>query len=290
MNQENIRLIVLNAVETTQPTWGAYEEHWHCIDKIFLIRAYEQGGFEAWKFGKPLYMNSIFSIEKIGSIFDEYKGVKKYRRDFAGSLEDPFYIDLKNGKYGEEGQKFYKSVKEFKGNSGQSFYRLLWWMLVCCNFLKTYYKGSFSYFLKKKYAEFKDMDIISDNNFKKISIEDWEEFKKKKNPWNELYGVGPNVFDFIIGDTGELKFLEDSYKLDLSNKHFIKVTGIYKDEITREKVINFIKELNLPYTLREINTAIFLYCSEGNKKDCGFCRNPKKCQECAVNDICEKNF
>jgi len=191
-------------------------------------------------------INSIFSIEKIGTILDKYDGITKYQREFAGSIEHPFYIDLKDGKYDKEGQMFYKSIKEFKGKAGQSFYRLLWWMLICCNYLKTNYKSSFSYYIKKKYAEFVRIKEVSDEELKKISIDDWEELKKKKQPWNELYGIGPNVFDFIIGDVGDLKFLESSYKLDLSNKHFIKVTGIYKGEITRENVINFIKGLKLP--------------------------------------------
>lgn len=73
MNQKNVREIVCNAVETTRKIWEAYDEHWNEIDKIFLIRAYEQGGFETWKFAKLLYFNSIFSIESIGSILEGYE-------------------------------------------------------------------------------------------------------------------------------------------------------------------------------------------------------------------------
>lgn len=58
LKKEEACEIVINAVETTRPTWESYDEHWRCIDKVFLVRAYEQGGFEAWKFCKPMHMNS----------------------------------------------------------------------------------------------------------------------------------------------------------------------------------------------------------------------------------------
>jgi hypothetical protein len=289
LDPENAKKIVCNAVETTRPIWEAYDEHWSEIDRIFLIRAYEQGGFETWKFAKLLYFNSIFSIEKIGSILDGYTGARKYVREFAGSVDSLFYKDLKAGIYGFEGEKFYKSAKEFKGKFGSGYWMQLWRMLVCCHDLKNKYQSSFSFYLKTKYGEFKNRKI-SNEDFHNISIEEWEEFKKVKKPWNELYGIGINVFDFIVGDVGELKFVRDSFKLDSSNEYFIEVTGIYKGPCQRAPVKNFFKSLNLPYKLREINTGIFLYCSEAAKKDFGFCRNPHKCLECSANEICEKNF
>jgi hypothetical protein len=289
LDPENAKKIVCNAVETTRPIWESYDEHWSEIDRIFLIRAYEQGGFETWKFAKLLYFNSIFSIEKIGSILDGYTG-RKYVREFAGSIDSPFYKDMKIGKYGIEGEKFYNCAKNFKGKFGSGYWMHLWRMLICCHELKEKYHSSFSFYLKTKYAEFKGLKYIPDEDFRNISIDDWEEFKKVKPPWKDLYGVGINVFDFIIGDVGELKFLRNSFKLDLSNEHFIEITGIYDGPHEHDSVKNFFKNLNLPYSLREINTGIFLYCSETAEKDFGFCREKLKCVECTVNGICERNF
>lgn len=192
MNLENARKIVLYAVETTEPVWSSYNVHWDDMDKVFLSRAYEQGGFENWKFISVLDKYQIASIGKVGKILDKYNGIKKYNRELAGSLDAPIYKDMKKGTYGLEGKEFYYSVKEFlsgKGRAGRSFFQLLWWMLICCNYLKNNYNGSFSYYLKKKFSEFRGSADISDEKFENISVEEWEEFLKKSKPWKELYGV-----------------------------------------------------------------------------------------------------
>jgi hypothetical protein len=46
LNTENARKIILNAVDTTKPTWSRWDVHWEDIDKIFLSRAYDQMGFD----------------------------------------------------------------------------------------------------------------------------------------------------------------------------------------------------------------------------------------------------
>ncbi|ADR19849.1 hypothetical protein [Calditerrivibrio nitroreducens] len=259
---------------------------------MFIQRGYEQGGFEAWKFFKLLKEQRISSIERIGQILNNYKGDIRYNRSFAGSPFSPFYEDMKNGVYGIEGQKFFECVKNFQGQRGFKFWELLWYMLVCCNYLKNNYQGSFSYFLKKKYVKFKNKEMVSDDEFLKISSEEWEEFTSITKPWNELYGIGENVFDFIIGDIVEANFAKDTYKLDSANIHFLKVTGINKliSKLERNEVKKFLKELSLPYTIREINKGIYTYCSETEANGFGFCRKEEKCKECEVNTLCEKNF
>lgn len=62
------------------------------------------------------------------------------------------------------------------------------------------------------------------------------------------------------------------------------------DELTHDNVINILKDLNLIYSLREINKGLYAYCSKLHCSGYCFCRNPAKCQECKVPDICEKNF
>lgn len=289
LNIENARKIVLHAVATTEPVWKSFSVHWHEMDKVFLSRAYEQGGFENWKFIGILEKYNISSIEKVGSILDEYTGEKKYIGDFARSLDGPFYKDLSSGFYGEEGKLFYKSVLEFEGWKGQAFWQLLWWMLICCNYLKNNYKGSFAYYLKCKFADFKDLNDISDDKFFNIPLEEWEEFKKKAKPWNELYGVSFNVFDFIMGDVVELKFVKNSYKLDAANERFLKVTGVFEAPLNRDEIIMYLQEMDIPYTLREINKGLYSYCAD-TVIEYGFCHKNEKCIDCGVNNICEKNF
>ncbi len=295
MNIEHARRIIFYAVEKTKPRWGQYDEHWNKIDEVFIRRGYEQGGFEAWIFAELLKQYNIFSIEKIGQILEKHKKNTKYDRRFAGSLGSPFYRDMESGAYGSEGKKFYNAIKVFrddKGKAGAWFWNKLWQMLVCCNYLKSNYDASFSHFLKKKCAEFKQLPHIQDPDFLSITPDEWQKFKISEKPWNELYGIGESVFDFIVGDIKEAKFVAGSYKLDSANLHFLKITGITAllHDINRENVTAFLSGLKLPYTLREVNKGIYTYCSETEAINFGFCRNKEKCEECEVNDICEKRF
>lgn len=294
MNTQQTEKIINHVVGKTKTRWKQYDEHWDKIDEVFIRRGYEQGGFEAWKFAELLQENSIFSIEKIGRILDSYEGNTQYNREFAGSLGSQFYQGLMNGVYGEEGEKFYRCIEQFEGRRGAWFWSKLWQMLVCCNHLRKNYKSSFSYFLRKKYAEFKYLPHISEDDFLSIDSEEWERFKKVKKPWEELHGIGENVFDFVIGDIREAEFVGSSYKLDSANRYFLKITGISilinNNNLNRENVVSFLKRLTLPYTLREINKGIYTYCSETESKNSGFCRDRIKCKECGVNDLCEKNF
>jgi hypothetical protein len=293
MDIRKAKTIITYVVNTTKIRWQQYDEKWEEIDSVFLSRGYEQGGFEAWKFAEYLKKENIFSIEKLGLILDNYKGDIKYVRIFAGSFISPFYQDLKNGLYGDIGKKFYKCVNNFHGRAGAWFWSKLWQMLVCCNHLKNDYNGSFSYFLRKKFAEFNKVTTIHDSDFLSLDEKLWKEFKKVKKPWKELYGIGENVFDFIIGDIVEAKFVKNSYKLDSANLYFLKVTGIDKllnSNLNRENVINFLLWLNIPYPLREINKGIYTYCSETESGNFGFCRSKQKCSYCGINNICEKNL
>lgn len=200
---------------------------------------------------------------------------------------------MNKGIYGEEGENFYKSVASFDGRKGAAFWKLLWQMLVCCNHLKNNYNSNFAYFLKNKYAEFKGIKGINDEEFLALSQEEWDEFKETKKPWDALYGVGLNVFDYIMGDVEEFEFIKNFYKLDSANQRFLTITGIFDckpHELNHKEAVEFLSGLNLPYTLREINKGLYSYCSKlGCDKYC-FCRDPDKCIECKVEDICRQDF
>lgn len=293
MDKECVKEIILNAVEITKPSWSTWGEHWVDMDNVFLSRAYDQQGFDNWIFVKFLEKNNILSIYNIGKILDNSNFQKVYSRQFAGNLNKPFYKDMKQGNYGIEGENFYNSILEFNGRKGRFFWMNLWRMLVCCNYLKNHHKGSFAEYLKTKFAKYKKGNKISDEVFIQISSEDWNNFLKT-NPWDELYGVGVNVFDYVMGDIEELEFVKNSYKLDSANRRFLTITGIFKSkpkELEHQEVVNYLINLDIEqFNLREINKGMYAYCSKlGCDKYC-FCRVPEKCIDCKVNDKCEKNF
>jgi hypothetical protein len=72
----------------------------------------------------------------------------------------------------------------------------------------------------------------------------------------------------------------------------MKVTGIYRliSPFDRETTMEFLKQLGLQYSLREINKGIYTYCSITEAHNFGFCRSQSKCQDCAVIDICNRNL
>lgn len=293
MDSEKVKEVICNAVKTTEPTWSTWGVHWKELDEVFLSRAYDQLGFDDWIFVNFLRDNDILSIKKVGSILDNGCFERKYDREIAGGIEMPFYIFLKKGIFGKEGKSFYNSVRAFDGRKGAAFWKLLWQMLVCCNYLKKNYNSSFSYYLKEKYAEYENIDKVTDADFLHITQQEWDSFKENKKPWNELYGVGLNVFDYIMGDVLELEFVKNSYKLDSANQRFLTITGIFEcnpKDLNHEEVVNFLSGLNLPYSLREINSGLYAYCSKlGCDKYC-FCRYPQKCHECKVHKICKQDF
>jgi hypothetical protein len=291
MDDADTKKIITNAVETTRKSWEEWDVSWEDIDDVFLTRAYDQVGFDDWIFVDFLQDNEIRSIDKIGKILENTEFDRKYNRDFAGSLEKPLYYKLKEGKYGKEGMGFYNAAKDFNGRKGASYWRLLWYMLVCCNDLKEY-NFSFKFYLKKKYAEYIKLDTISEVEFINISQSQWETFLETKPPWNGLLGVGPNVFDYVMGDAIDLKFVKDSYKLDSANQRFLTITGIYEckpEELDYHEVKKYLKSLKLPYTLREINKGLYAYCNELEKENT-HCRKRSKCNECNVEDICQQEF
>lgn len=299
MDKGRAARIIDYVVTKTKPIWETWVyQSYANLDDIFLARAFEQGGFEANIFYDILKNRGIGPISTIGEILKNYKGNPKYTRSEKGGLAKEFYQELRMGKYGEEGIKFFESVEEFLKNKGGKpgfkFWMLLWFMLVVCNHLKENYQSSFKYYLKKKYCDFKGVDYISDADFCLLSPEEWQNFLRKAQPWSELRGIGPSVFDFIVGDIDEFRFNKDAYKLDYANKYFFQVIGIEAlvNSNNRDSIMEFLKSLALPhpYTIREINTGIYANCSRTEKKNFGFCIDKSKCRKCGVNEYCERNF
>ncbi|MBF0527762.1 MAG: hypothetical protein HQK55_00550 [Deltaproteobacteria bacterium] len=294
MNEKEAKLIIKYVVEITEPRWKQYDQHWKNIDKIFILHGYEQGGFEFFKFAPLLENKNILTINKLGGIIDSFEGENKYNRTFAGSLTAQFYIDLQNNKYGLHGNELFSSINFFfqkrLGKPGPWFWRTIWQMLICCRYLKNNYSSSFSRYLFIKYQNYSKKREVNDDTLLSLSSEDWERFKKIAKPWKDLYGIGENVFDFILGDIVEANFASSSFKLDSANEYFFKVTGISHliPTLNRDTVIVFLKKLGMRYNLREINKGIYTYCSETESKNYGFCRSRIKCRHCKVNSICKQ--
>lgn len=296
MDAEAAREIILNAVRVTEKRWRTFDVHWNEIDEVFIRNGFEQGGFHFHKLFELLKQKNIGSINVLGSILDNFKGNTKYNREFAGSLRSNFYKELYNKKFGDNGFLFYECVLKYQKNNlgkpGYKMFSLLWYLLRCCNYLKANYDASFSKYIKIKYCAFAKLKNISDEQFLKISQEDWKDFLEKAKPWKELIGIGENTFDFIYGDIVEANFASGSFDFDSAIQKFFRVTGISKliTPFDKENSVNFLKKINLPYKIREINKGIYTYCSDTEKDEFGFCRYIKDCYKCNVFKICEKKL
>ncbi len=296
MDKIKAEAIIQNAVESTKPRWSQYDESWKNIDTVFILRGYEQQGFQLFKM-KPVLINlSILSIDCLGNILLKYPNKKNYDRQFAGSLTTEFYLGLQHGVCGREGKLFAEAIRIFLdhkiGNPGRTFWKLLYHMLQACTHLKQSYSSSFAKYVISKYSSFSNKPKISENDFLNITTSEWELFLNKAKPWKELMGIGPNVFDFIFGDFTEAHFVKNSYKFDSSNQHFLTVTGIAHLIVPfdRETTASFLKNLDLAMSLREINKGIYTYCSKTESANYGFCRDSYKCRGCNVNAICDRQF
>lgn len=296
MDKLKAKTIIRNAVESTKPRWSQYAESWKDIDVIFILRGYEQQGFQLFKMRPILEDLMILSVDSLGTILLKYPYKRNYERKFAGSMTTEFYSSLQEGVCGREGKLFVEAVRKFldqkMGNPGRTFWKLLYQMLQACAFLKQNYSSSFAKYVISKYSSFINKPFISENDFLNITVTEWELFLAKAKPWRDLMGIGPNVFDFLFGDIIEAQFVENSYKFDSSNQHFFTVTGIAQLIIPfdREATILFLKDLKMPFNLRENNKGIYTYCSKTENANYGFCRDQHKCKMCKVKDICDKNF
>jgi len=296
MDKFKAKTIIQHAVETTKPRWLEYAVSWKDIDVNFFLRGYEQQGFQLFKMKPILKELRLLSVDSLGDILLKYPYRRNYERQFAGSLTAEFYLDLQKGICGREGKLFVEAVQLFLdhkiGNPGRTFWKLLYQMLQACAFLKQHYSSSFAKYVISKYAIFRNIHQISENDFLKITVSEWELFLTKVKPWGELMGIGPNVFDFIFGDIVEANFAENSYKFDSSNTHFFEITGISHliMPFEREATSIFLKDLNLPFSIREINKGIYTFCSKTESAKYGFCRDRYKCKMCKVEDICDKNI
>lgn len=296
MDKSKAKTIIQNAVEVTKPRWSQYDQSWSNVDVIFIYHGYEQQGFQIFKLKLVLENLKIFSIDTLGKILLQYPQKRKYDRQFAGSLTSEFYSDLQRGVCGRDGELFVEAIRIFLeqkiGNPGRTFWKLLFQMLQACAFLEQNYSSSFAKYVISKYASFTNKKYISENDFLHITVSEWELFLATVKPWSDLIGIGPNVFDFIFGDIVEARFVENSYKFDSANQHFLKVTGISQliDPFDRATIALFLKDLDMPFTLREINKGIYTYCSKTESANYGYCRDRSKCLDCKVNAICDKEI
>ena len=294
MDKFKAKTIIQNAVEFTKPRWSQYSESWKNIEIIFILRGYEQLGFELFKMEPVLKDLGILSIDSLGGILLKYPNKRSYTRKFAGSLTSEFYLALQKGSSGIEGNLFAEAVQTFLdkkiGNPGMAFWKLLYQMLQACSYLKQNYSSSFAKYMISKYASFTSNPDISEFDFLNMTVPEWELFLLKTKPWRELMGIGPNVFDFIFGDIIEAHFVKNSYKFDSSNQHFLTVTGIAQLIVPfdRETTVTFLKNLYFAASLREINKGIYTYCSKTEAPKYGYCRRLSKCQYCNVFYICDK--
>lgn len=298
MNQNDVKAILSHVVEFTRPRWKQFSHNVSDLDELFIRHGYEQQGFETLKFFPLLKDRNIGAISEMGLILNNPTRVTKYERNFAGGLDAPFYQNLFKGSYGFNGKAFFDACNEFltqkRGNPGRSFFQLLWWMLNSTNYLYREHQGSFNNYINTCLLTYLNEPTLERPLLSITSAEEWESFKQKIKPWKNRYlmGIGENTFDFIFGDIDELPFVAQSFKLDSSNIHFLQVTGIVDriGELTRDRVIAFLKDLSLPYSLREINKGMYFYCSETERELYGYCRNKPMCASCGISGLCEKNL
>lgn len=103
------KVIIEHAVSSTRVRWKEYAVHLKDLNEIFLHRAFEQQGFEAFKFTPLLRAREVFSIDSLGSILEGTNLGLKYDEDKKG-FDSEFYQGLRKNKFGLAGKAFYDAV------------------------------------------------------------------------------------------------------------------------------------------------------------------------------------
>lgn len=296
MDRSRAKRIVEHAVAHTKARWQAYAVRWASIDTVFIERGYEQQGFKCFRFVPFLEKQRVRSIDALGSVLPPSKIKAPYDNEYAKGIDSGFHKELGNGDFGENGRLFHVAVRQFMAaepTSGGRFpWRYFWYMLQACSYLRQSHSSSFATYLLSEYRRVARKPSLTTADFLSVSDSDWQAFLEKARPWRNLRGVGENVFDFIMGDVEEARFARDSFKFDSANQHFLEVTGITAliEPFDRRGAMAFLRSLELPYTLREINKGIYTYCSKTEAANFGYCRSLHECRRCAVNEVCGKHF
>jgi hypothetical protein len=195
--------IIQNAVSITEPRWREYTQKWQDIDYLFIAHGYEQQGFRIFKLVPLLKKRGIFSVDVLGSILSSHLLHLPYRADFAKGVDSEFYRRLRIGDYGEKGKLFDDAVMHFymdeRKNCGRFYWKLLWYLLQACSYLRNYRQSSFKLFIINEYRLYCGNQELSETQFLEISETEWRKFTSTVQPWKPLKGIGENVFDFIVG-------------------------------------------------------------------------------------------
>ena len=281
------------------------------LDTLFLRRAHEQLFQAGSQFWEILQNYSLFSIEELGKILTTYKGdlTPIYRQnqwDNFNAVDAKFYIELSEGRAGECGVRFYNALLEcdrrhehLGGGKGWKLYLAL---LRDTAMLRVKYDSCFLTFLESKISKSfgVPLESVDEEYTRRMGKEEWLRFLESC-PWNDICEVGENMFKYILSDLEDLHSdtQELFIKIDSTNKRFLFRTKAYKlldphidyqkpDEIEDQTAIKVLKIIKGEHSLREVNTAIYAYCSDAIGK-LGFCNNQDKCNECEYHGECPQN-
>jgi len=282
-------------------------------------------------------------INKIGLIFEELekngaeytkkfpKGKRQKRMLFGDNRNITegtyqFIKDLKNGRGGIYGKKYYKAIEDFmqyaeyrkgrkiKSGKGVMVWKILWAYCYNCRYLRNRYAGSFKRMVEEKAAEWLEEKGYASKSFPNIDLsrEEWENLAIHivKKIGQELYCIGEELACYILSDIKEFfKAGNVLFKLDSSNANFIKKTGLiflpYKEgvktieELKKEwnstgkkrkelykSIINLANPDPKTFSVRMINRNIYAYNSEEESYRFGYCRNDKDCERCKAKNYC----
>ena len=128
---------------------------------------------------------------------------------------EPFLEDLAQGKGGTQGQQLYHALqrtREAQCNLGflnrKAFYRTL----MNCYALSENYEGSYKTFLLRELSDILEREATW-QDVHASKPEDWE----KTKPWKKLFGMGENIFFYLLRD------IDFGAELGTSTHGFVKL-------------------------------------------------------------------
>lgn len=325
--EEARRLLQVVMDETSEHT-KAWVMPYDELDYVFLERAFEMQGFLGF-LECGLKKHDMDSIDKIGTIFLELKkhgasylnsypsGQNFPVKMFGKELNPPkaiiqFLEDLKGGKGGIYGQKYYNAIDSFfkdkKTRRGRMVWKIIW--AYCWNgrYLKEKYDSSFKQMVRQKAEEW-----LRNERYDKEFIAKFPRFGLLRSNWEslmshvlesvskELKEIGEEMTPWILRDIKEFCLASKVLpKLDTNNINFLLKTGLIL--LTVKEKIRELDELKKEWRKKpkQIYTEIFELIGSGcdlssiNRNIYSFtsvveakhCRTKEDCERCKARQFC----
>jgi hypothetical protein len=236
------------------------------------LSRYDRSFAEDVSFWAILAWHGFTSPSSYGAILEQYRGANSpYVATSSTWRMEAFLADLKQGASGDIGRRFADAlswVATLNCWLPRWKKRPYYGLLRNAHLLKTEFAGSFACLLRTALNP-SAPDAVSWDAIGATAHETWHSIA----PWKRLFGVGENIFFFVLRDIdfGQVR-VEGAFKLDSRNAAFFRKHGLWSfghldGQQSNENAVAVLRLINdtirssdasWEYTVGDLNAAIYI--------------------------------